>query len=162
MSPHPPSRPMRRSEREITQPELIDEILTQASVLFLSLHDSPAPTVLPVCFGFEGKTLYVHSAPTGRKLDLIAANPQVGFSACTDMVVVPGDRACAYTCRARSVVGTGQARIVDAPEEKIRALDLIMHHYAPKAAELSYEPASLERTRVIAIQVQSMRAKRIG
>jgi uncharacterized protein len=153
---------MRRSEREITSPEGIDHILSQARVMFLSLHAEPAPYVIPICFGHEGGTLYVHCAPTGRKLDLLAANPVVGFAACTDMVLVPGDSACGFTCRAESVTGTGRARIVAAPEERVRALDLIMRHYTAVAAGFSYQPKSLERTLVLAIQVQTMRGKRIG
>jgi uncharacterized protein len=153
---------MRRAEREVSDPALIQEILAMSPVLTLSLHDEPAPYVVPVCFGFADSTLYVHSATAGTKLALLAANPAVGFSACTEMTVVPGKGACSWSCRAQSVVGTGRARVVTDDAEKLRALDLIMSRYAPQAAPFAYAPGPLGRTCVIAITVETVRGKRFG
>ena len=155
---------MRRAAREITEPAALDEILREARVLFLAIHDGPAPYVFPVCFAHDQGTLYVHSALAGTKMDLLAANPVVGFSACTDLQVVPGAAACDFGARARSVVGTGRAGIVEDPVLRARALDAIMRHYAagPAAEEPVYKPDTLARTCVIAIRVSSLRGKRTG
>jgi hypothetical protein len=164
---------MRQAEREITDPGSLERILHEAKVLFLALRDFPAPYVLPVCFGHDPAnppgtaargTLYVHCAPTGAKIDLLRADPAVGFSACTDMTVRPGAAACDFSCRSESVVGTGRARVVETEEERIRGLDAIMRHYAegPAAAAPAYRPGSLSRTSVIAVDIDSLRGKRIG
>jgi nitroimidazol reductase NimA-like FMN-containing flavoprotein (pyridoxamine 5'-phosphate oxidase superfamily) len=159
-----PRRPMRRAEREITEPALILEVLQRATVLFLAFHDSPAPYVVPVCFGHENGTLYVHSAVAGTKIELLRANPLLGFSASTDMVVVPGQSACDFSSRARSVVGTGRARIVESQEERGHGLDLIMRHYStgPVSAAPVYRPDALARTCVLAISILSMSGKKTG
>jgi len=158
------SRLMRRAEREITDPAILDEILREARILFLGLRDEKAPYVLPVCFGHEGGTLYVHSAMAGTKIDIMEVHPIVGFSACTELVVKSGASACDFSSQARSVIGTGRARIVTEPEERIRGLDAIMRHYAigPAAEKPIYKPATLARTCVIAIRIDSLRGKRTG
>ena len=175
-------RPMRQAEREITDPGSLERILHEAKVLFLALRDFPAPYVLPVCFGHDPAnppgtaahgnppgtaargTLYVHCAPTGAKIDLLRADPAVGFSACTDMTVRPGAAACDFSCRSESVVGTGRARVVETEEERIRGLDAIMRHYAEAQVSAApvYRPGSLSRTSVIAVDIDSLRGKRIG
>ena len=91
-------------------------------------------------------------------------NSCVGFSAVTAAEIIEGRFACNYTARTQSVSGTGTARVVTNEEERVYGLNLIMRHYAPgRAAEgFSYSPTSLERTVVVAIDIQTMTAKRIG
>ena len=151
---------MRRHEKEITDPVQIASILDRARVLCLALHDEPAPYVIPVSFGVEGGTLYVHSAPRGAKIDLLASHPRLGFTAWADETLVTGESACDWGVRASSVAGIGTARVVTDPPEKLRGLDAIMRHYG--AAGPVYRPDVLARTTVIAIAIDSMRAKRVG
>ncbi len=150
---------MRRHEKAVTERAALEEILRSAPILALALRDEPAPYVIPVCFGLDGETIYVHSALAGTKIDLLRADPVVGFCACTDVSVTAGEPACASTASGRSVVGTGRARIVQDEEERRRGLDAIMRHYqdaaAPNAAP-SYRPESLSRTAVIAIRIDTL------
>jgi uncharacterized protein len=154
---------MRRAERELADPAELETILQRAQVLFLALRDEPAPYVVPVCFGAERGVIYVHSAAAGAKIDLIARHPMVGFSASTEMRVIPADSPCRFSSRAESVVGTGRAEILADEAEKRHGLDLIMRHYAGGSVPLSvYDPAALARTCVIAVRVRTMRGKRTG
>ncbi len=163
MGPPEPPRVMRRAKSEITARAELDEILRAAKVLFLSLRDARAPYVVPVCFGWEKDTLYVHSALEGTKIDLIRADPAVGFSACTDMILIPGATACTCSLQARSVAGTGRARILVDAEERTRGLDLIMRHYgAPDERVTPYGTGPLSRTCVIAIAIESLRGRQLG
>jgi nitroimidazol reductase NimA-like FMN-containing flavoprotein (pyridoxamine 5'-phosphate oxidase superfamily) len=172
---HPESpRPMRRAESEITAPAQLEKILTQARVLFLSLRDAQAPYVVPVCFGWEKDTLYVHSALTGAKIDLIRADPSVGFSACTEITLTPGATACNFSLQAESIAGTGRARILADDKERTRGLDLIMRHYSegdsieapvygvPAERVSPYGIGPLSRTCVIAITILTLRGRRLG
>ena len=151
---------MRRQEREITDPAGIDDILARATVLCLSLRDEPAPYVIPVSFGHEPGTLFVHSAPRGAKIDLLRADGRVGFCAWVDETLVTGETACDCGVRAASVSGTGIARLVTDPREKLRGLDAIMRHYGQPAPV--YKPEVLARTTLIAISIDTLRGKRIG
>lgn len=161
------ARPMRRAEREITDPAQIDAILDEAQVLYVTMKDEPAPYIVPLCFGRDARTLYVHSALAGTKIELLRAHPLVGFCAATPMRVVPAANACGWGSRARSVAGTATARIVEGEEERHRGLDAIMRHYAQASAEAPssepvYAPRTLERTCVIAFRVETLRAKHTG
>ncbi len=165
---------MRRAERERTDPAELERILHASPVLFLALPDEPAPYVLPVCFGFQDGVIYIHSAPAGTKIDLIARHPMVGFSASTEMAVVPAASPCGFSARAESVVGTGRAEVLTEEAARRRGLDVIMQHYAGHgspwhsagqaggAGPSEYNPASLARTCVIAVRVATLRGKRIG
>jgi nitroimidazol reductase NimA-like FMN-containing flavoprotein (pyridoxamine 5'-phosphate oxidase superfamily) len=156
-------RSMRRAEREITDRAALDEILKTARILYLALRDEPAPYVIPVCFGVDGGTLYVHSALAGTKIDLLRLHPVVGFSACTEMTVTPGARACDWSSSARSVIGTGRARIVETEAERIRGLDSIMRHYVEESeVRPSYGKGVLSRTCVIAVTIDTLRGKETG
>jgi nitroimidazol reductase NimA-like FMN-containing flavoprotein (pyridoxamine 5'-phosphate oxidase superfamily) len=171
----------------ITDSAALEEILRAAPILYLALHAQPAPHVVPVCFGMEDGLLYVHGAAAGTKIDLIRANPSVGFSACTEVTVTAGAAACSSTASARSVVGTGRARIVQDEGERIRGLDAIMRHYQPahgpvdhsgsgpadpcgrapsersqEGSRFTYRSQSLSRTCVIAIHVETLSGKRTG
>ena len=158
---------MRRAERELVDPAALDGILQSSQILFLALRDEPAPYVLPVCFGYENGVFYIHSARAGTKIDLISRDPMVGFSASTEMRVIPGDAPCRFTSQAESVVGTGTAEMLAGEVDRRHGLDLIMRHYAGHSARgtvasAPYEPGSLARTCVIAVRVLTMRGKRTG
>jgi hypothetical protein len=151
---------MRRTEREILDRAAVDNILQSARILFLALRDEPAPYVVPLCFGLEKDTFYIHSALVGTKIDLLRRHPVVGFCACSDMRVITGGSPCDFTSAAQSVVGTGRARIVVDEEERLRGLGSIMQHYAQGRFETpAYRPESLARTCVIAIRIDTLRGK---
>jgi uncharacterized protein len=154
---------MRRPEKEITDQKALDEIIQAAQILFLALRDEAAPYVFPVCFGGDSGTLYVHSALVGTKIDLLRSHPIVGFSACTTMTITPGCTPCDFSAAARSVVGTGRARIVEDEEERLKGLDSILRHYdAGAPGKSAYRPGSLARTCVIAIHVDTLHGKTTG
>ena len=148
---------------KITDRSALDGILRAAPVLYLSLNADPAPYVVPVCFGVEGDRLYVHGATTGRKIDLLRANPFVGFSACIEVSIRAGADACSFSAKGMSVAGTGRAQILEDEEERMRGLNAIMRHYQPAdGAAPVYRPESLARTCVIAIHIATLQGKRTG
>ncbi len=150
---------MRRQEKEITDRASLDGILRSAPLLTLALRDEPAPYVVPVCFGLDEGTLYIHSALAGTKIDLLRADPVVGFCACADVTVAVGEPACSSGASGRSVVGTG-ARMLQDEAERIRGLDAIMRHYGANAETPAvYRPESLSRTGVIAIHIDTLHGK---
>ena len=152
------------AERKVTDSKEIATILEQCQILFLSFNNDPAPYVVPLFFGHEPGRLYAHSARVGTKIELMLRDPYVGFSAVAAAEIIEGRMPCNYTARTQSVAGTGAARLVTNEAEILHGLNLIMQHYAAgRTAEgFSYNPASLGRTAVIAIDIHAMTAKRIG
>ena len=151
---------MRRPEREIKDRKTIDEILRQATVCRLGLCEGGMPYVVPVNFGYDGDCLYFHSAPEGRKMEIIRANSRVSFEVDVDHEFVPADTACNWTVRFRSVIGFGKAGLVEDPEEKRRALDVILGHYSDGAYE--YAEEALDKVAVIRVQIENITGKQSG
>jgi hypothetical protein len=153
-------RKMRRGEKEITDAAELEEVLGSVRTLVVGFSGEEAPYLVPLSFGWDGRCLYIHSGPSGRKMELLGKDPRVGFAASEEPVIVPGEASCSFSVRSRSVVGQGTIRIVSGESERLRGLDAIMRHYTSQAP--SYDPAALAKTVVLAIDVREMRGKRTG
>ena len=57
----------------------------------------------------------------------------------------------------RSIIGSGTIEIIDNPEEKLKALQLITDHY--HKTHFEFNPAALHRTKVMRLKVQSLSGK---
>ena len=121
---------MTRRELEIKDESEIREILDRAKVVHVGMVDGDEPYVVPMNYGYtleDGKlSLYLHGAPRGRKIDVIRANGRVFVSMECDLEPFSGDVACRYGLAYRSIMGRGEAVIVDDSAEKMRALEILM------------------------------------
>jgi nitroimidazol reductase NimA-like FMN-containing flavoprotein (pyridoxamine 5'-phosphate oxidase superfamily) len=151
---------MRRPDREIVDADELADVLHAARTVYLGIGDDPAPYVVPLFYGYEDETIYIHCAREGLKLDLIHKNPRVGFSLAEEPRIMAGESACSFSACSRSIVGHGTARIVENETERTRGLSAIMRHYG--SDERTYASESLSRTCVLAVDVELLRGKRIG
>jgi len=149
---------MRRSDREITDPVAIEAILTEAQVCRIALAHENGPYIVPVCFGYEPGILWLHSAPEGRKIAMIRANPRVCFEVDQCDGVIRGGRACSWGMRYQSVIGFGRAEILMSPKEKKHGLSCIMRQYDRGAHEFSDD--EVRQVAVIRVAIESMTAKK--
>ncbi len=151
---------MRRGEKEITDRRTIDAILRSASVCRLGLADGDEPYVVPLCFGYDGESLYFHGAPVGRRSGILARNPRVCFEIDTFEGLVEAESPCAMGVHYRSVIGWGHAEVLEDREEKRRALSLIVAQYAD--ADPALPDAALDRMAVFRVRVESVTGKASG
>ena len=151
---------MRRAEREIKDRSVVEEILRGATVCRLAVCDGNVPYIVPLNFGYEDGRLYFHSAPEGRKIEAIKANPNVCFEVDVDQELVPGELPCEWTVRYRSVIGFGQARILEEVAEKGRALDVILSHYAQ--GPFVYPEGAIDEVAVVEVEIESLTGKQSG
>ena len=152
---------MTKRERQITDPQQIQHILDTAKVLHLGLCADNEPYVVPMNYGytFEGEklVLYLHSAVQGKKLDMIRANPKVFFELECDLQPFEGRLPCQYGCAYSSVMGRGEARLVDDVEEKKTAMSILMKTQTGK--DFSFEDRLVSIVSVIRIDVSEYTAK---
>ncbi len=122
---------MRRHDKEITDKKEIEQILQESQIIHIGLSDRGIPYVVPMSFGLRSGRVYLHSAPGGRKQEIIDRHNIVSFNCVTGtrLLAGPKDRPCGWTMGYRSVSGTGRVRVVDTDEEKQEALTAIMEHY---------------------------------
>ena len=151
---------MRRKDKAVEALISIEAIIRKSLVCRLALSDNNRPYIIPLCFGYTDHTLYFHSAPEGKKLEILRNNNNVCFEFDVDHRVVQGDTACKWSMKYRSVVGFGKASLVEDPEEKKRGLDAIMAHYSGRSFD--YLPEAVGKTTVIKVEIEAMTGKQSG
>jgi len=156
---------MRRIDREVKDAGEIRKILESCKVLRIGLQDEGKIYIVPVNFGYvyeEGKlALYFHGAREGKKLELIQKNPAVGIEMDAGHELVTGKTACQYSYYYASLIGNGRAEMVTEPEQKLKALAVIMKCQTGKEfAELKSNPKLGQAVGVIRIEVEEFTCKR--
>lgn len=148
---------MRRSDKQIENPILIDEILKQGRELSLAMIDANRPYVIRMNYGYHDGSLYLHCATQGKKLDCIRATPAVCFEISEILARVDGEKACQWSTNFRSLVGWGTAHIVEDREEKIRGYDILMNHFGGPTG--NYNDKALDASLVIRIDIEELSGK---
>ena len=124
--------------------------------------DGDEPYVVPMNFGYimdgDKLTIYLHGARKGRKIDVLRANPKVFFEMECDLQPFEGDVACRYGMAYSSLMGKGNAVIVEDVEEKKLALSTVMKTQTGK--DFTFEEKMVSFVNIIRIDVDSYTAKR--
>jgi nitroimidazol reductase NimA-like FMN-containing flavoprotein (pyridoxamine 5'-phosphate oxidase superfamily) len=150
---------LRRKEKEITDKSEIESIIRKSLVCRLGIADEGLPYIVPFCFGYDNGALYFHSAKEGRKIEMLEKNNQVCFEFDIAPEVQPGGRtACKWGMKYRSVIGFGKALFIEDPEERRKALDIIMRQYAD--GNFEYSEKSFEKALVIKVEIENMAGKK--
>lgn len=148
---------MRRKDKEIDDIDTINAIMNEAMVCRLAMVEGDRPYVVPLCFGYHDKTLFFHSALEGKKIDILKKNPSVCFEVDKFVDLITPEQPCKWSLRYQSVIGFGTASIVEAFDEKRKALMLIFAHYGGDASEF---PASkIRATSIIRVDIQELSGK---
>ena len=152
---------MTKRELQITDLNEIKAILDTAKVLRLGLAVNNEPYVVPMNYGYTlegGKlTLYLHSAVRGKKLDMLQANPRVFFELDCDLKPFEGVKPCQYGLSYSSIMGRGQASLVEDPEEKMQAMSVLMKTQTGK--DFSFNEQLVSIVAVVRIDVAEFTAK---
>ena len=106
-------REMRLAKREITDPEVLKEIVEECDTVRLGLTDAEGMFIVPVNYGYEfteknGKAelqLYFHGAAEGRKADALKSQSPVAVEMDCRHGIITGDYTCAYSYSYRSIMG---------------------------------------------------------
>jgi nitroimidazol reductase NimA-like FMN-containing flavoprotein (pyridoxamine 5'-phosphate oxidase superfamily) len=151
---------MRRSDKEITDRGRIDEILHRALVCHLAMANADTPYLVTVSYGYDGDSLYVHTAREGRKLEFVRANPRVCFSVEIDVDLQTDPDPCRWSMRYRSVAGYGDMREIVPDADKMYALNEIMRHYSGRDWE--FPRRQMGATRLWRIEIDSISGKESG
>lgn len=152
---------MRRKDREVTNMEEILDIMRKCDVCRIAFFDKEYPYIIPMNFGFSNdmKNLYFHGANVGKKIDLLKANPNIGFEMDCSHRLITGEKACDYTMEFESICGNGQLYLLEA-EDKIDALNHLMRQYSKKH-NFEYNERYLKEVAVFCCKVNEIYAKRL-
>lgn len=149
---------MRKAQREIRDPAAVAALLSRGKVINLALNQDGAPYVVPMNYGFKDGVIYLHCAREGTKLDLLRADPRVGFSVVVGYALRGNADGCESTAHYSSVCGTGAARILETAEEKRRGLEIIAAQVAPQA-DRGFPEKVVDITCVVAVTPDRLSGK---
>jgi hypothetical protein len=150
---------MRRRDKEVYDRGAIDAIIDEALVCRLGLARADDPYVVPVSFGYDGRSIFIHTARAGRKIDFFEANDRVCFELEAKVELSTHDSdACAWTFEFESVIGYGTIREVTEFEDKRHGLLQIMRHYSDRSWDIPDDATAT--TRVWRIDIESVTGKR--
>ena len=149
--------------RVLSQESELESIIKKCNYCTVSMVDSYGkPYALPMNFGYVEKTLYLHSAPEGKKIDVLKNNPEVCvvFSTDHELRWQNSEVACSYSMKYRSVLLFGLVSFVVDEQEKLVALESIMRQYTDETYRFS-EPA-VKNVCVMKVEVQTMEGRAYG
>jgi len=152
---------MKRSDKQIADPAEISHILESNVVCRIAMCDGDTPYLVPVNYGFDGTSIYVHCAAAGRKLDILRQNGAVCFEVTDSVSTVSSKSACGFGTRFRSVIGFGTVSFLTSEKEKRRALQVIMQQHTGRSA-WDIPASRLNSVTLFKIDVDSMTGKKSG
>jgi hypothetical protein len=149
---------MRRTDKEIADRRLMDEIIRDSLVCRVAMAKDNAPYMVPMSFGYDGVAIYLHTAPEGKKIEHFTANLQVCFEFERNVELRRDlQSACKWSFNFESVIGYGTISELAGPAQKEHALDEIMRQYSGRT--WPFESASVAKVRVWKIAITAMTGK---
>ena len=154
--------PLRRSDRAVTDPIEIADILARADCCRVGFADGDSVYIVPLNYGFvlqDGlPVFYFHGAAEGRKAALAAASPRVGYELDTDHAPVFADSACGHTFLYRSILGKGMFSIVTGEAERLFGMQCILRHMTGRG-DWPLPAPMLEKTAIFRLTAVTLTAK---
>jgi nitroimidazol reductase NimA-like FMN-containing flavoprotein (pyridoxamine 5'-phosphate oxidase superfamily) len=139
----------------------IFSILDAALVAHVALYQDGNPVVVPMIYGRDGDTIYLHGARKARVIRMLEQTPR----ACINVTLVDGivlaRSAFNSSMNYRSVTVFGTPRLVEDEADKLHAMKVISEHLMPGRWDELREPHDREvkMTGVIAVAIESASAK---
>lgn len=153
------SRPMRRSDREIKNFNDIEAFLKECTTCRLAMIDGDEPYIVPLNFGYNDRTVYLHGAKVGKKLDILRKQQRVCLEwDREDAIVKDKEEPCRWGMKYKSVIAWGNAEILCRDEEKIEGLKVLMKQFIP-GKEWDFNPTIVKNTAVIRVSLDRISGK---
>lgn len=151
----------RLPKRAHFDPETIYSILDEALICHVAFVQESQPFVIPCLFARLDNTLLLHGAKASRMMGYIQSGGPVSVSVALIDGLVIARSVFHHSVNYRSVVLFGQGRLVDDPQEKMRALEIITEHILPGRWAEARKPnrKEMNATSVVSIPIESATAK---
>lgn len=150
--------------RTLTQESEIEQVINSTEVCHIGMVGLDGkPYVLPFNFGYHNGTLYIHSGPEGKKVDIWKRNPCVcvAFSSDYFLRYQHKDVACSYSMKYRSVLLFGKVEEVVDFDEKKRIMNIIMKKYTNND-NFNYSLPAIKNVKVFMIKPDRVEGKAYG
>ena len=150
---------MRRTDKEIGSREEINAIIRGSHVCRIALAMDNMPYIIPVSFGYDGESIYIHTAKEGKKINYFKNNNNICFEFERNVKLCKDQKnACKWTFSYESVIGFGKIHELESLEQREVGLNRIMSQYSRKKWVFGEDP--LKNIRVWKIEITSITGKR--
>jgi len=148
-------------KKAIERREEIDAIIHGSAVCRIAMAVDNRPYVIPISFGYDGKSVYLHTGMKGKKIDHFLKNPSVCFEVERKAEIHEGgEKACRWSFIYETVISCGTIRELTDPADRAYALNEIMRHYSGRT--WTFDEKDLARTRLWKIDLEALTGKRNG
>jgi uncharacterized protein len=150
--------------REILLQSAMEEIIARCQYCSMAMIDQDnEPYVLPMNFGYADRVVYLHSAPEGKKVEILRNNNRVCLAFSTDHELrhQNDDVACSYSMKYRSVLVYGKVEFIDDPTEKRRVLNILMKQYTGRD-DFNYNDPAIKNVLVYKVVAERMEGRAYG
>ncbi|MFP4460216.1 MAG: pyridoxamine 5'-phosphate oxidase family protein [Candidatus Zixiibacteriota bacterium] len=152
---------MRRKEKKIDSIIELGEILENGRICRIAMIDNGVPYIIPLCYGYEDGYLYFHTAPEGKKIDLILENQYIGFEIDIAHELITDEIAGKWTMKYKSISGNGRAELVGNYQDKIDAYRVIMEQFSG-SRDWNFAPGCIDASLIIKLEIMTMTGKKSG
>ncbi len=149
--------------KTILNDKQLEEIIKKCDVCNVAMVDNVnKPYVIPLNFGYENNIVYFHGAPAGKKIETLKNNNSVCLSFSTDheLRFQSEGVACSYSMKYRSVIAYGKVEFIEAPGDKIAALNVIMKNYTDRS--FKYNDPSIREVNVFKVIIEKIEGRVYG
>ncbi len=139
---------IRYTQRICNDQAQIDRFLTETRVGTLSMRDLEGqPYAVPVNYVYWNGKIYIHGLGSGKKNDVLAANPAVYFTVFAEFGTVTDAVPCKCDTSYFSVALFGQAVLVRDLDEKTGALRRFLEKFTPGLFQNGLAPQFVDKYR---------------
>lgn len=148
-------------EKAAYDKQTVFAVLDTALVAHVAFVQDGAPVVVPMIYGREGDTLYLHGARKARVVRMLERTPRI----CLNVTLVDGivfaRSAFNSSMNYRSATVYGTPRLIDDEDGKLHGMKVISEHTMPGRWDELREPLDREvkMTGVIAVDIESAAVK---
>lgn len=151
---------MRRKKQEITDPAILEEVLSTSEICRLGFVDNNRAYIVPFNYGYQDGVIYIHCAREGKKLELLKENNEVCFEIEQLVRIEPHELPCKWDTTYRSIIGYGKVEIIDDQKLKQEGMDVIMkHNVSDKSMDLNYGKHRFDAILLLRIEISELKGK---
>jgi len=155
---------MRRSDKEITDPEILKKIMKTAGYVTIAMSMDGRPYLVSLSHGYDESRncVYFHCANEGKKLDYLRSNDAVWGQAVLDHGYFRAEDPCEGNYFFASVHFSGKVTFIEDLDEKRRALECLIRQLngEPKPLITRLSPDRIAGVQIGRIDIDFMTGKK--
>jgi nitroimidazol reductase NimA-like FMN-containing flavoprotein (pyridoxamine 5'-phosphate oxidase superfamily) len=155
------TRVTRHPERGCYDRRAVDAILDASFHGHLAFVAGGQPFAMPMLHVRNGEEIYLHGSVKSRFARIAGSGAALCYTVTLLDGLVLARAAFTHSVNYRSAMVLGTGRVLEEPEEKLRAMELLVDHVVPgrTADARAPSPNELKATEIIALQIDEVSAK---